>query len=153
MLYLHVFECLLQLLVHAGPVELAAVGVSIALFNQVSRIAIFPLVSVTTSFVAEEDTLSGASPQIEEGKCLEAGGPVDTETKELLPQKGIIPLYHSFVIGLVSGKFSWLLLKSNDLLLCRKTNKRFCAFPTRPFHFLGQLQVEMFTIQILLVNL
>ncbi|XP_047153706.1 protein DETOXIFICATION 42-like isoform X2 [Vigna umbellata] len=70
-----------------GPVELAAVGVSIALFNQVSRIAIFPLVSVTTSFVAEEDTLSGASPQVEEGKCLEAGGPVDTETKELLPQR------------------------------------------------------------------
>lgn len=70
-----------------GPVELAAVGVSIALFNQVSRIAIFPLVSVTTSFVAEEDTLSGASPQIEEGRCLEAGPPMDAETKELLPQK------------------------------------------------------------------
>ncbi|KAJ1406932.1 Multi antimicrobial extrusion protein [Sesbania bispinosa] len=56
-----------------GPVELAAVGVSIALFNQVSRIAIFPLVSVTTSFVAEEDTLSGASSQVEESGCLEAG--------------------------------------------------------------------------------
>ncbi|KAG9449440.1 hypothetical protein H6P81_009405 [Aristolochia fimbriata] len=38
-----------------GPVELAAVGVAIAIFNQVSRIAIFPLVSITTSFVAEED--------------------------------------------------------------------------------------------------
>lgn len=54
-----------------GPVELAAVGVSIALFNQVSRIAIFPLVSVTTSFVAEEDTISL----------------VNSETKELIPQK------------------------------------------------------------------
>ena len=41
-----------------GPVELGAVGVAIAVFNQVSRIAIFPLVSVTTSFVAEEDALS-----------------------------------------------------------------------------------------------
>lgn len=41
-----------------GPVELAALGVSIAVFNQVSRIAIFPLVSVTTSFVAEEDAAS-----------------------------------------------------------------------------------------------
>ncbi|GLT55252.1 hypothetical protein SLA2020_283910 [Shorea laevis] len=40
---------------HIGPVELAAVGVSIAVFNQVSKVAIFPLVSVTTSFVAEED--------------------------------------------------------------------------------------------------
>ncbi|XP_039130572.1 protein DETOXIFICATION 42-like [Dioscorea cayenensis subsp. rotundata] len=38
-----------------GSVELAAVGVSIAIFTQVSKVAIFPLVSVTTSFVAEED--------------------------------------------------------------------------------------------------
>lgn len=37
--------------------ELAAAGVSIALFNQASRITIFPLVSITTSFVAEEDTI------------------------------------------------------------------------------------------------
>ncbi|KAK4253720.1 hypothetical protein QN277_010359 [Acacia crassicarpa] len=42
---------------HLGPVELAAAGVSITLFNQASRITIFPLVSITTSFVAEEDTL------------------------------------------------------------------------------------------------
>ncbi|XP_052621506.1 protein DETOXIFICATION 43 isoform X2 [Lactuca sativa] len=40
-----------------GPVEIAAVGVSIALFNQVSKVAIFPLVSITTSFVAEEETI------------------------------------------------------------------------------------------------
>jgi len=40
-----------------GPVELAAAGVAIALFNQASRITIFPLVSITTSFVAEEDTI------------------------------------------------------------------------------------------------
>ncbi|KAK7267311.1 hypothetical protein RIF29_19980 [Crotalaria pallida] len=40
---------------HIGPVELAAVGVSIAIFNQVSKIAIIPIVSVTTSLVAEED--------------------------------------------------------------------------------------------------
>jgi len=38
-----------------GPVELAAVGVSIAIFNQISKITIIPLVSVTTSLVAEED--------------------------------------------------------------------------------------------------
>ncbi|RVX02856.1 Protein detoxification 43 [Vitis vinifera] len=42
---------------HIGPVELAAVGVSIAIFNQASRITVFPLVSITTSFVAEEDTV------------------------------------------------------------------------------------------------
>ncbi|PNX72660.1 MATE efflux family protein 1-like [Trifolium pratense] len=73
-----------------GPVELAAVGVSIALFNQASRIAIFPLVSVTTSFVAEEDTLSGASSQVEENGCLEAATPPDAETKEFLPQKNLV---------------------------------------------------------------
>ncbi|KAK4756672.1 hypothetical protein SAY87_006799 [Trapa incisa] len=39
-----------------GPVELAAVGVSIAIFNQASRITIFPLINITTSFVAEEET-------------------------------------------------------------------------------------------------
>ncbi|KAJ0612286.1 putative multi antimicrobial extrusion protein DinF [Helianthus annuus] len=44
-----------------GAIELAAVGVSIAVFNQVSRIAIFPLVSITTSFVAEEDAVSNSS--------------------------------------------------------------------------------------------
>jgi hypothetical protein len=38
-------------------VEIAAVGVSIAIFNQVSKVCIYPLVSVTTSFVAEEDAI------------------------------------------------------------------------------------------------
>ncbi|XP_061337959.1 protein DETOXIFICATION 42-like isoform X1 [Gastrolobium bilobum] len=70
-----------------GPVELAAVGVSIALFNQVSRIAIFPLVSVTTSFVAEEDSLNGTSSQVEESGCLEAGQAMNAETEDFLPQK------------------------------------------------------------------
>ncbi|XP_047319468.1 protein DETOXIFICATION 43-like [Impatiens glandulifera] len=41
-----------------GPVDLAAVGVAIAIFNQVSKVTIFPLVSLTTSFVAEEDTMT-----------------------------------------------------------------------------------------------
>ncbi|RDX87263.1 Protein DETOXIFICATION 42, partial [Mucuna pruriens] len=68
-----------------GPVELAAVGVSIALFNQISRIAIFPLVSVTTSFVAEEDTLTGACSQVEKSEFLEAGPIMDAEIKELIP--------------------------------------------------------------------
>lgn len=43
---------------HLGPVEIAAVGVAIAIFNQASKVAIFPLVSITTSFVAQEDTIS-----------------------------------------------------------------------------------------------
>nr|AXP83339.1 citrate transporter [Fagopyrum esculentum] len=51
---------------HLGPVELAAVGVSIAIFNQASRITIFPLVSITTSFVAEEDTFVKMTPEDED---------------------------------------------------------------------------------------
>lgn len=71
--------------------ELAAVGVSIALFNQVSRIAIFPLVSVTTSFVAEEDTIGRASPEAQEIESLETGPSANSEKKELIPQNGNIP--------------------------------------------------------------
>ncbi|KAL6564729.1 Protein DETOXIFICATION 42 [Orobanche minor] len=70
-----------------GPVELAGVGVSIALFNQVSRIAIFPLVSVTTSFVAEEDTIAKMTLDSKDCESLEN----DSENKMLIPpQKGMI---------------------------------------------------------------
>lgn len=116
-------------MVHTGPLELAAVGVSIALFNQVSRIAIFPLVSVTTSFVAEEDTLGGASPQVEDNGCLEAGSPKDAETKEFLPQKGTnIQFISSDLVSV------W----SEVLLLYRKGNKIFSTLLiyTR-YHFLA----------------
>ncbi|KAL1832092.1 hypothetical protein DCAR_0102113 [Daucus carota subsp. sativus] len=68
-----------------GAVELAAVGISIALFNQVSRIAIFPLVSVTTSFVAEEDTLTQMSQEAEKSETLQMGTLVSTEGDKLIP--------------------------------------------------------------------
>ncbi|MQM14596.1 hypothetical protein Taro_047531 [Colocasia esculenta] len=67
-----------------GPVELAAVGVSIAVFNQVSRIAIFPLVSVTTSFVAEEDALNKINAQEPASGDLEKAPAVNCEMQELL---------------------------------------------------------------------
>lgn len=73
-----------------GPVELAGVGVAIVVFNQVSRIAIFPLVSITTSFVAEEDAVNRLSTEakLEAGKleksCLE-----NSEVKELITKAGI----------------------------------------------------------------
>ncbi|RXI03250.1 hypothetical protein DVH24_003902 [Malus domestica] len=69
-----------------GPVELAAVGVSIALFNQASRIAIFPLVSVTTSFVAEEDTIGTVSPEAKDSDYLETGSSINDEMKQLIPE-------------------------------------------------------------------
>lgn len=69
-----------------GAVELAAVGVSIAVFNQVSRIAIFPLVSVTTSFVAEEDTIAKVNHEGKESESLEMGSTINSERKRLLQQ-------------------------------------------------------------------
>ncbi|KAF2282304.1 hypothetical protein GH714_043970 [Hevea brasiliensis] len=70
---------------HIGPVELAAVGVSIAVFNQVSKIAIFPLVSVTT-FVAEEDTTGRLSSELQENETIEDVFAINKEMEELLPK-------------------------------------------------------------------
>ncbi|KAB1222334.1 MATE efflux family protein 1 [Morella rubra] len=71
-----------------SPVELAAVGVSIAVFNQVSKIAIFPLVSVTTSFVAEEDATANLGTEADENGVFNKGYTVDEEMEmeELIPQ-------------------------------------------------------------------
>ncbi|KAK4281864.1 hypothetical protein QN277_013310 [Acacia crassicarpa] len=66
---------------HIGPVELAAVGVSIAIFNQVSKIAIIPLVSVTTSLVAEEESAEKTENHDEEKELLTRGSSVDEEMR------------------------------------------------------------------------
>ncbi|XP_043692109.1 protein DETOXIFICATION 42-like isoform X5 [Telopea speciosissima] len=75
-----------------GPVELAAVGVAIALFNQVARIAIFPLVSVTTSFVAEEETVGRAITDDQENENLEMQLAPNSERKELIPKFVLLSL-------------------------------------------------------------
>ncbi|GMI64756.1 multi-drug and toxic compound extrusion [Hibiscus trionum] len=61
-----------------GAVELASVGVSIAIFNQVSRITMLPLVSITTSFVAEEEATS-KSTEAEEDENVGSNHDVDHE--------------------------------------------------------------------------
>uniref|UniRef100_A0A6N2KDI7 Protein DETOXIFICATION n=1 Tax=Salix viminalis TaxID=40686 RepID=A0A6N2KDI7_SALVM len=54
---------------HIGSVELAAVGVSISIFNLVSKLLNVPLLNITTSFVAEEQALiSKNSVKDQEGK-------------------------------------------------------------------------------------
>ncbi|WJX18463.1 hypothetical protein P8452_08259 [Trifolium repens] len=65
-----------------GPVELAAAGVSIAVFNQASRITIFPLVSITTSFVAEEDTIDKINSRAAEKQFNEN---IKPKTNEVMP--------------------------------------------------------------------
>lgn len=66
-----------------GPVELAAVGVSIAIFNQASRITVFPLVSITTSFVAEENTVGKNSNETPKDENSEKALVTNSETKVL----------------------------------------------------------------------
>ncbi|KAH6826110.1 MATE efflux family protein [Perilla frutescens var. hirtella] len=71
---------------HIGPVELAAVGVAIALINQASKIAIFPLVSITTSFVAEEDAKGSSGVENQEMEIVEKQSLPDNEKEELIPK-------------------------------------------------------------------
>ncbi|KDP43472.1 hypothetical protein JCGZ_16759 [Jatropha curcas] len=73
---------------HLGPVEIAAVGVAIAIFNQASKVTIFPLVSITTSFVAEEDTVQKVSnKESQKGEDLEKDKSSKiTEEKEPIPE-------------------------------------------------------------------
>lgn len=86
------------MVIHSGSVELAAVGVSIALFNQVSRIAIFPLVSVTTSFVAEEDALGRVSPEEQDIESPETCSTINSENKELIPHNGTLSHARNFSV-------------------------------------------------------
>ncbi|XP_049347909.1 protein DETOXIFICATION 42-like [Solanum verrucosum] len=81
---------------HIGPIEQAAVGVSIAVFNQASKIAIFPLVSVTTSFVAEEDAITNANEDLQDDKCMEKnegddGEAFETDSPSKSESKSLIP--------------------------------------------------------------
>ncbi|XP_027342012.1 protein DETOXIFICATION 43 isoform X3 [Abrus precatorius] len=72
---------------HLGPVELAAAGVSIALFNQASRITIFPLVSITTSFVAEENTIEKISTTAAEKQFTEN---IKAKSNEVIPDDHLL---------------------------------------------------------------
>ena len=69
-------------IVCVGAVELAAVGVSIAIFNQASKITIYPLVSITTSFVAEEETVSKMNAQVKDAETC--------NSKEMMSQDDVL---------------------------------------------------------------
>lgn len=62
--------------------ELAAVGVSTALFNQVSKITILSLVCVTTSFVTGEDTIRILDFEHEVSNSVEMGSTANGGTKQ-----------------------------------------------------------------------
>ena len=64
-------------------------GISIAVFNQASKIAIFPLVSITTSFVAEDEATQKLISD-EENEELEKGFSIrrELEMEELVSLVG-----------------------------------------------------------------
>lgn len=74
--------------------ELAAVGVAIAIINQASKVAIFPLVSVTTSLVAEEDAKGSSGGEYQEIEIVEKQSASDNEEEELIPKSGINVPFH-----------------------------------------------------------
>ncbi|KAG0583690.1 hypothetical protein KC19_3G155300 [Ceratodon purpureus] len=77
-----------------GPVELAAVGVSISVFNLVSKMFNVPLLNVTTSFVAED--ASDESPGSETSK--------DTSVRATEEKKLFLPAISSaLVLGTLLG--------------------------------------------------
>nr|GLL40896.1 protein DETOXIFICATION 43-like isoform X1 [Ipomoea trifida] len=68
---------------HLGSVEVAAVGVAISIINQANKVTIFPLVNITTSFVAEE----GTAKKISESSRSEGSGKGSSKGYELIELK------------------------------------------------------------------
>ena len=69
--------------------ELGAVGVSIAIFNQASKVAIYPLVSVTTSFVAEEDAICRQIVGEQQNGDMEKASTVNSEMEQPILSSGM----------------------------------------------------------------
>ncbi|KAL9271630.1 DETOXIFICATION 44, chloroplastic-like protein, partial [Drosera capensis] len=86
---------------HLGSVELAAVGVSVSVFNFISKLFNVPLLNITTSFVAEEQAVignvRGVSAEISRNDQL-----VDDGDKILLPSVST-SLALAAVIGFVEA--------------------------------------------------
>lgn len=67
-----------------GPVELASAGVSVSIFNIISKLFNIPLLSITTSFVAE-DISKATSNALEDEKLMDKQVPFAKEEKLRLP--------------------------------------------------------------------
>ncbi|XP_042385021.1 protein DETOXIFICATION 44, chloroplastic-like isoform X1 [Zingiber officinale] len=75
---------------HLGSAELAAIGVSVSVFNLVSKLFNIPLLNVTTSFVAAQQALEPRPGDKDfaggiESLQLEPNGEVDGESRKSLP--------------------------------------------------------------------
>ncbi|GLT27920.1 hypothetical protein SLA2020_028860 [Shorea laevis] len=92
-----------------SPVALASAGVSISIFNIVSKLFNIPLLSVATSFVAE-DISKNATHNLSSGQSSN-GNPVETERKQLssvstaLLLAVFIGIFEALALSLGSGPF------------------------------------------------
>uniref|UniRef100_A0A0D9Z3Z6 Protein DETOXIFICATION n=2 Tax=Oryza glumipatula TaxID=40148 RepID=A0A0D9Z3Z6_9ORYZ len=86
-----------------GSVEIAAVGVSIAIFNQVSKVCIYPLVSVTTSFVAEEDAIISKCIEENSSQDLEKASPCTNPSDQGCKRKYIPSVTSALIVGSFLG--------------------------------------------------
>ncbi|CAM0874297.1 unnamed protein product [Alopecurus aequalis] len=70
---------------HIGSVELAAVGVSISVFNLVSKLFNVPLLNITTSFVAEQQAMDTNCSSVGERDEAPSTGEQATKKRKFLP--------------------------------------------------------------------
>ncbi|KAF7053335.1 hypothetical protein CFC21_061292 [Triticum aestivum] len=70
---------------HIGSVELAAVGVSISVFNLVSKLFNVPLLNVTTSFVAEQQAVDAKYSGVGERDEVSSTREQASEKRKFLP--------------------------------------------------------------------
>ncbi|KAL5716281.1 hypothetical protein ACHQM5_017996 [Ranunculus cassubicifolius] len=69
-----ILQVLIDFVICTGSLELAAVGVSISVFNLVSKLFNVPLLNITTSFVAQEQTIGKKLfPAVSTSLALAAG--------------------------------------------------------------------------------
>ncbi|XP_057966347.1 protein DETOXIFICATION 45, chloroplastic [Malania oleifera] len=99
-----------------GPVELASAGVSVSIFNIVSKLFNIPLLSVATSFVAEDISKNATKDSLSEHVCQEEspnGKPFDGMDERMqLPSVSTalllavgIGLFEALALYLGSGMF------------------------------------------------
>ncbi|XP_019459042.1 PREDICTED: protein DETOXIFICATION 45, chloroplastic isoform X1 [Lupinus angustifolius] len=92
-----------------GTLELASAGVSITIFNIISKLFNIPLLSVATSFVAQDLANLSSSTSSEQGSLIEFSGngkPMDT-----IPQRKQLPsVSTALVLALGIGVFEALAL-------------------------------------------
>ncbi|OMO97639.1 Multi antimicrobial extrusion protein [Corchorus olitorius] len=98
---------------HLGSVELAAVGISVSIFNLVSKLFNVPLLNVTTSFVAEEQAL--ISKNSDDGAFEQKGKQVLPSVSTSLALAAGLGIAEAVALSLGSGSLMNIMVAGNIL--------------------------------------